>query len=843
MSTFEKPASASAQFINQRITQGAVRGTRGTLLRKLGIGASAAGVALLLAACGGGNGSSGTSTPVAPGIQVPGEAVKGLVRNGVINVYAIVSGARQTTAIATGSTNDAGAFVLEVPAASSGPAIIEVTPRAAGSTPVTTVRCDHPAGCGVDSAGANIAFGADIPVNSAFMLRAAVPDIKQARIEVSVFSDLAAAEVLAGTSISADSIRAANSKVRDTLGLTEDVTQIDMVDIANTRDLTSLSGPVRRAALLSAGFMKELIGVSEETAGAALPQALKSMREQYAANGGQLVANEGDLGTLGVSLLDVLNSSVSAAQNSALTVPAADATALSSERELARQRAPGELTDGKPSPGFPESERTRAVALATDLRNIVTALQDTEISKDALSPELQDALSVAGDDSSLLVSIVKEMSMDIADAVERFRDGEASPVVSGSTSVTLRNGPMGSGSEGITQFSASRTVDGMSVTLQGNTSGEFAHLTETAGVKSTRVTLDMTASVASPTLNGEISEAKVAITYSEMNSSVTVRAGLDSIDPSIVLIPPLDTASFVNKDIAVADLALNLKVRLAQVAQAGIDPVTLFGELRLTGTNLKSFDHQTASEVSCASLDPLPPSFVSHCFRSLLQDGVSFDALQLAISAKVTSAAGKTLSIGTVADLQGAGTQVLRHSEVIGSGVVRYASAADAIRSLGVALGSQGTQFCCFDGIANPFFGTTANGVEVKEDATRFLAGTASATLETNVPPLDPRTRIHVNIARSSFDSAAVSVSVVYGGRRVDAELRTDTLSAGRDKVVRLSVSNPDGVRITGTIDPATDARIDDGEIRVNGRLLGRIEERAGALVAVFNDGTLQSLQ
>ncbi len=145
--------------------------------------------------------------------------------------------------------------------------------------------------------------------------------------------------------------------------------------------------------------------------------------------------------------------------------------------------------------------------------------------------------------------------------------------------------------------------------------------------------------------------------------------------------------------------------------------------------------------------------------------------------------------------------------------------------------------------IDNPFFGTRSNGVDVQEDATRFSAGTASATIETNVPPLDPRTRIHVNIARSTFDSAAVGVCVTCGGRRVDAELRTETLSAGRDNVLQLRVSNPDGVRITGTIDPATDARIDNGEVRVNGPLLGRIEARAGTLVVAFNDATLQSLQ
>lgn len=161
MSIVRNSGSPSARFISKHTRKAVVRGAPGTWQRSSAARICAASVALLLAACGGDNNKPNPSPVPEAGTPIAGEAVKGLVCNGVVKVYAIVSGVRQATAIPTGSTTDAGAFDLNVPADSSGTAIIEITPRAAGSTPATTVRCDHPAGS--DSAGAAIVFGAISP--------------------------------------------------------------------------------------------------------------------------------------------------------------------------------------------------------------------------------------------------------------------------------------------------------------------------------------------------------------------------------------------------------------------------------------------------------------------------------------------------------------------------------------------------------------------------------------------------------------------------------------------------------------------------------------------------------
>lgn len=112
---------------------------------------SALSIALIAAGCGGGGGSSSA----ADAVSISGTAAKGIIKNGVVQVYAVdAQGTKGTTPIATGTTGADGTFTVSIPKN----VLLFVVEVSAGAN---TVMADE-------------ATGSDLPMPSGMTMRSVV---------------------------------------------------------------------------------------------------------------------------------------------------------------------------------------------------------------------------------------------------------------------------------------------------------------------------------------------------------------------------------------------------------------------------------------------------------------------------------------------------------------------------------------------------------------------------------------------------------------------------------------------------------------------------------------------
>ncbi len=824
-----------------RAGSGAIARRRGALQLRCLAGTGVLAMALLLAACGGGSGGGGTAAaPVTPPPamrDVGGEVIKGTVRNGRVAVFAITGNTVATTALATGTTNADGRFQLQVPADRTGPAVIEITAAPAGGT-ATTMLCDHPDGCGTPGSSSRVTFGAPITVGSTFRLRAVVPDIAAATTtNVSFFTDLAAAHVLAAGTIDASAVRQGNDRVRDLFSLGEDITRIDNADLSVTRDISTLTSSQRRAVLLSAGALDALLEAESGPVGDALARALERARTRFVDESGQLIANEGELDSAGVSLSDILDATLRMADNSEVTV--GSLTELRAEAERVAQLPAGQRTDGVASTNLRLNERERALALVQRVRNVVDTASDAELSELAIPEDVREAFSFAADDTADTGAAMSRIAMAIVDAVTRFRDGEASPIDSDDIEVvltTLANGRTG--------FAVEFEEDDLSIEVSGETAGALTDLVpDEDGIRSTRIELQLLASIDAPGFEGEISDGSATVAYADELTSEDVIAAIRALG-AVPL--PDNYATFESRHVGLGTLDLRLALQLRQKPQAGIDPLTLDAQLHVEGTDLAFFERESSTEFACPAYSSSVFA-LSRCYRFTLtgegERGLAFDALRLELGAMITTVAGREYRLGVAADLDGNGVEYVTGGRLAETAIVRVPDIATAIAQFGSALGRQGTTFCCLvpTGADLDFIGSNADqGVQETEDA--FISGSIAVSLEANTIPLDPATRISASLARTGFRQAESTLRIAWGGRSLELEASLDSGAAEDDPIVDLVLRAEDGTRLTARLDTGTRALV-DGEIAVNGRRQARLEERAGGtFVFVFEDGTIESI-
>lgn len=231
-------------------------------------------LATSLAACGGGGGGSGsesrnagnTATPNNPGANLPIQTVqgtvnKGVVRNGLVSVYAVNNGKRGQL-LTTTSTNQHGQFSASF-ASHSIPVLIEVT-AASGSAP-TLMACDAGNGCGgftshfeLDANGnGQINFGENFPVSSDFRLTTALPSTHLGtQTSISPLTHLAAQYAASlPQGLGDTSINVAMSLVQNLFALHGNLLDLKAVDITNPAAVVSASTSELRYALVSGAIM------------------------------------------------------------------------------------------------------------------------------------------------------------------------------------------------------------------------------------------------------------------------------------------------------------------------------------------------------------------------------------------------------------------------------------------------------------------------------------------------------------------------------------------------------------------------------------------------------------
>ena len=167
---------------------------------------------------------------------IKGQAIKGVISNGVISAYSIDSEDQSLKLIVTTETDLSGNFNLQIAqAAFNQPVLLQITSNAQ----TTTMKCDQAAGCTSKADGNWYEFGEFVPLESDFqLLGLAQRHSNEYSAHISSLSHLIVSTALnLPDGLTFANIEQANNWVADTLGLQTDPLTTPLIDITNNTDV------------------------------------------------------------------------------------------------------------------------------------------------------------------------------------------------------------------------------------------------------------------------------------------------------------------------------------------------------------------------------------------------------------------------------------------------------------------------------------------------------------------------------------------------------------------------------------------------------------------------------
>jgi len=366
-----------------------------------------------------------TPSPGASSATVEGTASKGILRGFSVDAYGLdASGTPTSQPIASAVTDNRGFYRLNLPRTQiENPFLLIVRPR-----PGATMLCDMELGC--DGA----AFGDPITVPDDFELQTVLPSLSQNTFaNITLFGHLAARYALTniqGSGLDAvqAAIASANSRVANRFSLIGDLTAIPVIDLTNWNAVLSASRQssldALRLSLFNSAFIPATI--SRNPAYEFVP-AIDAFVSQYLARG--FAGNTaGDFAQV-ASYADFLRfaSRTLGMIQSELGEDGQDLAGLiqdlQTEADLAAAEEPNEFDQGTPSETVGANPRAKAVAMVTDLRNLLYSFGEVTVEGGTLGGLAEDfALQVeaaeltASEDLGLLVNAMALAASAVDDA-------------------------------------------------------------------------------------------------------------------------------------------------------------------------------------------------------------------------------------------------------------------------------------------------------------------------------------------------------------------------------------------------------------------------------------------
>lgn len=336
--------------------------------------------AILLLGCSSGGGNDSSSADSAansppPDSFISGNATKGILSNATVSVYGISNGIKDAL-LASTNTDANGDYSVVIAGTYDGPALVEISAKADGSTLMT---CDSVDGCGSFNAAVeydtdndgNIDFGEKFSVEAEFVMRAAAPTVSSGdtlSIAVTPLTEMAAAYAENfPQGFDGLSIDSANSQVASLFDLNASILSLLPIDITN------LDGSASTDALQYSVLAASLMDLDEN---ATVTENLNRLANSFRDNNGQLISNSALDGS--VTLAELAESAVSIATQlnlAGISTELAELVANSNGADA------GSVTNARPSPQVGSTELTKVKAFVQDLRTWqnVTPLGDMEI--------------------------------------------------------------------------------------------------------------------------------------------------------------------------------------------------------------------------------------------------------------------------------------------------------------------------------------------------------------------------------------------------------------------------------------------------------------------------------
>jgi len=254
------------------------------------------GLASFLIACGGGGGTSESTSSVTQTTMIQGSAVKGVIENGIVRAYLVEPQAGVMTKadqyIGDAVRTDAlGAYQLTLPGDFNNQTmIIEMTADAQ-----TRMTCDVVDGCGMDSDNVAINFGDKFGLNADFSLKGVVVSVDSGdtlSTHLSPLSHMAVAYASSGLSgLTVPNIEGAYAHIEAMMDLDDGALARAPADITNLGQYTSLTKSEIEMGVISAAFLSLVNTPDWES----IDEVLTHVENQMSASGELSAVNMGSL--------------------------------------------------------------------------------------------------------------------------------------------------------------------------------------------------------------------------------------------------------------------------------------------------------------------------------------------------------------------------------------------------------------------------------------------------------------------------------------------------------------------------------------------------------------------
>ncbi len=507
---------------------------------------------LALSACGSGSNKSPDSTPETKGAIINGAAIKGIIKNGLVEVYGVSQGQIADQPIITGTTSAAGNYSITLPATYSGPVQVVVKGKTDGTS---TMTCDALDGC--TNGGASYTFGADMPLGN-ISLEALLPNAEKGKTITGSVTPLThmAAAYAKSLGLHAQGIGAANLKIANQFGLSN-ITGTIPPDITSSSAATSSGTNELQYAAISAA----VASIAQDDFNGDFSAALANISQGYADNQGQFINNESMdnpnvvslqelTGTARSMIDDLEDRSEYAGMNTGAK------TALMQLETDAENATPDALTNTQVTVTV-SGDMQKVKNFVQDVRTWGNVIEsDVQSKADAFDTQLTMA-SEALDDSA--GSLIEVLAVAVVAANKAYEDNFSSNALSAYSSDF----------EGLTIHSGTIAETNGTINVTGSVTPEGA-------TEAVAVDVDVTI----PDKTGTIFNAK--ITANDIsNTSSTLAGSFGDITLTFANSINIET-DFENNETAPEpdSIKIKLKAILAQKVTTTItDPVTFSGEI------------------------------------------------------------------------------------------------------------------------------------------------------------------------------------------------------------------------------------------------------------------------
>lgn len=208
-----------------------------------------------LAACSSGSTDEDGANQVLE--TVKGQAVKGVISNGIVSAYAVDSEDQSLELISTTETDPAGNFALQLTQTSfNKPVLLQITSNAQ----TTRMKCDQAMGCTGKTDGIWYEFGEAVPLEDDFQLLGLVhahSDSREYSAHISSLSHLIVSTALnLPDGLTFANIQQAKNWIADTLGLQTDPLTTPFIDITDSTNVEQSDASSFVISLLGASLFE-----------------------------------------------------------------------------------------------------------------------------------------------------------------------------------------------------------------------------------------------------------------------------------------------------------------------------------------------------------------------------------------------------------------------------------------------------------------------------------------------------------------------------------------------------------------------------------------------------------